>query len=208
VTAASGGNALRIVLATGNRDKVKELRAALDGLAVRILTRDDYPGVPEVVEDGATLAENALKKARALVAATGLAAIADDTGLEVDALGGEPGVYSSRFAGPGATYADNVRKLLARMDGVAGGARTARFRCVIAFVEPDGREAHVEGVCEGRITREPRGSEGFGYDPVFLAEATGRTFAEMTIEEKNGISHRGLAMAAMRRLLEERFLLS
>lgn len=198
---------MRILLATGNRDKVKELRAALDGLAVEILTRDDFPDAPDVVEDGATLAENARKKARELVYATGVAAIADDTGLEVDALGGAPGVHSSRYAGPGATYAENVTKLLVALEGLPQAARTARFRCVIALALPNGTEEHVEGVCEGTITEARRGSGGFGYDPVFLVTATGRTFAEMSIDEKNRISHRGLAMMAMRRLLEERFLL-
>jgi XTP/dITP diphosphohydrolase len=199
---------MKIVLATGNRDKVRELRHALDGLAIDILTREDFPGIPETIEDGATLDANALKKARELCEATGLAAVADDTGLEVDALNGEPGVYSSRFAGPGATYADNVNLLLKRMEGVPEKARGAQFRCVIALVEPAGAEILVEGVCEGRILTEARGDGGFGYDPVFLVPSFGRTFAEMSVAEKDGISHRGRAMARMRRLLEERFLLS
>jgi XTP/dITP diphosphohydrolase len=177
-------------------------------LAIDILTRDDFPGIPETIEDGATLDANALKKARELCEATGLAAVADDTGLEVDALNGEPGVYSSRFAGPGATYADNVNLLLKRMEGVPEKARGAQFRCVIALVEPAGAEILVEGVCEGRILTEARGDGGFGYDPVFLVPSFGRTFAEMSVAEKDGISHRGRAMARMRRLLEERFLLS
>lgn len=198
---------MKIVLATGNRDKVRELRHALDGLDIEILTRDDFPAVPETIEDGNTLDENALKKARELCAATGLAAVADDTGLEVDAIGGEPGVYSSRFAGPGATYADNVRLLLERMEGVPEKDRSARFRCVIALCEPTGAEVLVEGVCEGRILIEARGEGGFGYDPVFFVPSFGRTFAEMSVAEKDGISHRGRAMAKMRKLLEERFLL-
>lgn len=198
---------MKIVLATGNRDKIRELRHALDGLAIEILTRDDFPGIPETIEDGATLDANALKKARELCGATGLPAVADDTGLEVDALNGEPGVYSSRFAGPGATYADNVNLLLKRMEGVPEKARKAQFRCVIALVEPTGAEILVEGVCEGRILTGARGDGGFGYDPVFLVPSFGRTFAEMSVAEKDGISHRGRAMARMRRLLEERFLL-
>jgi XTP/dITP diphosphohydrolase len=198
---------MKIVLATGNRDKVRELRHALDGLSIEILTRDDVPGIPETIEDGSTLDENALKKARELCAATGLAAVADDTGLEVDAIGGEPGVYSSRFAGPGATYADNVRLLLKRMEGVPEKERGARFRCVIALREPTGAEILVEGVCEGTILTEARGDGGFGYDPVFFVPSHGRTFAEMSVAEKDGISHRGRAMAKMRKLLEERFLL-
>ena len=199
---------MNLVLATNNRDKVRELRHALDGLPVRILTPDDYPGLPEVVEDGATLEENSLKKARALCEATGLPAVADDTGLEVDALDGAPGVYSSRFAGPDVSYEENVRELLRRMKGVPKSKRTARFRCVIALVEPGGAEVLVDGVCEGTILDEPRGAGGFGYDPVFLIPSRGRTFAELSVEEKNEISHRGLAMARMRRVLSERFLLA
>lgn len=199
---------MNLVLATNNRDKVRELRHALDGLPVRILTCDDYPGLPEVVEDGATLEENSLKKARALCEATGLPAVADDTGLEVDALDGAPGVYSSRFAGPDVSYEENVRELLRRMKGVPKSKRTARFRCVIALVEPGGAEVLVDGVCEGTILDEPRGAGGFGYDPVFLIPSRGRTFAELSVEEKNEISHRGLAMARMRRVLSERFLLA
>ena len=199
--------AMKIILATANRDKVREMRHALDGLPVEILTRDDVPGLPDVEEDGATLADNAIKKAREICDALGVPAVADDTGLEVDALGGEPGVYSSRFAGPGATYADNVRLLLDRMRDVPDGSRTARFRCVVALAEPNGAHLFVEGVCEGVITREPRGNGGFGYDPIFLATETGRTFAEMSVAEKHGISHRGLAMARMRKVLAERFLL-
>lgn len=199
---------MKILLATNNRDKVTELRHALNGLNVQILTRDDYPGIPEVEEDGATLEENALKKARALSAATGLPAIGDDTGLEVDALNGAPGVYSSRFAGPDVTYEENVQELLRRMKDVPAGDRAARFRCVIALVEPSGAEILVEGTCEGTILTERRGTGGFGYDPVFLVPSTGRTFAELTVEEKNEISHRGKAMARMRRVLSERFLLA
>jgi XTP/dITP diphosphohydrolase len=196
---------MKIVLATANKDKVREMRHALAGLDVEILTRDDFPGIPDVVEDGATIEDNAAKKARAVCGATGMPAVADDTGLEVDALGGEPGVFSSRFAGEGATYADNVRKLLRELERVPAGERTARFRCVIALVEPSGAEVFVEGICEGTIAEEPRGSSGFGYDPVFLVPSRGRTFAELTLEEKDTISHRGQAMARMRRVLEERF---
>jgi XTP/dITP diphosphohydrolase len=197
----------RIVLATANRDKITEMRHALRDLPLEVLTRDDFPGIPEVVEDRETLEENAIKKARALCDATSLPAIADDTGLEVDALGGAPGVYSSRYGGPGATYADNVRILLENMRRVPRDRRRARFRCVIALAEPPAVDVFVEGVCEGEIAEEPRGDGGFGYDPVFLVAGEGRTFAEMTVAEKDRISHRGIAMARMRKLLEERFLL-
>jgi XTP/dITP diphosphohydrolase len=183
------------------------MRQAMRGLPVDLLTRADFPGVPDVVEDGATLEQNALKKARAVCAATGIRSIADDTGLEVEALNGAPGVHSSRYGGPGATYADNVAKLLRALAGVPDSKRRARFRCVVALVEPIGAELMVEGTCEGRITTEARGEGGFGYDPVFFVPETGKTFAEMTLEEKDAISHRGRAMAHMRRLIEERFLL-
>ncbi|MFB3907064.1 MAG: RdgB/HAM1 family non-canonical purine NTP pyrophosphatase [Candidatus Eisenbacteria bacterium] len=202
---ARGRPAARIVLATGNPDKVTEMRLALVGLDVEIRTRADYPAVPETVEDGATLEENALKKARELCEATGIAAVADDTGLEADALGGAPGVFSSRFAGPRASYAENVAELLKRMESVQTGARTARFRCVIALVEPGGIEVLVEGICPGEITTERRGQGGFGYDPVFLPEGAQRTFAEMSLEEKDRVSHRGQAMRRLRALLVERF---
>ena len=198
---------VRIVLATGNRDKIQEMKHALEGLPLTLLTRDDFPALPEVVEDGETLDANALKKARVLCVATGIAAIADDTGLEVDALGGAPGVFSSRFAGPGATYADNVNLLLERMKGVPRERRMARFRCVIALVEPGGMDVLVEGICEGEIIEEARGEGGFGYDPVFYVPRGGQTFAQLSLSEKDKISHRGQAMARMRRLLEERFLL-
>jgi len=198
---------MKLVLATANEDKVREIRHALEGLAIEIVTRNDFPDLPPVVEDGATLAENALKKARAVCRATGLPAIGDDTGLEVEALDGEPGVHSNRFAGPRATYAENVRLLLRRMEGVSAGRRGARFRCVVALVEPAGVESMVEGTCEGEVLTATRGEGRFGYDPVFYVPSRGRTFAEMSMEEKNEISHRGRAMARMRRFIAERFLL-
>lgn len=180
------------VVATANPDKATEIAAILDGFD--LVPRP--PDVPEVEETGTTLVENARLKAAALVAATGIAAIADDTGLEVDALGGAPGVYSSRYAGPAATYADNVAKLL---DELAGETeRRARFRTVALAVFPDGREVAAEGVVDGRIAQEARGTTGFGYDPVFVAdEGDGRTFAEMASAEKHAISHRGRAFRAL-----------
>lgn len=198
---------LQFVLATANKDKVVEMRQAMQGVTVEFLTREDFPGIQPVLEDGATLEQNALKKARAVCAATGIRSIADDTGLEVAALDGAPGVHSSRYAGPGATYADNVAKLLRALEGVPMENRGARFRCVVALVEPIGAEVLAEGVCEGVIITEPRGAGGFGYDPVFLVPRAGKTFAEMSLEEKDALSHRGQAMALMRKLIEERFLL-
>jgi XTP/dITP diphosphohydrolase len=191
-----------LVVASRNRDKLVELRHALAGLALEVRGAADFPGVPEVEETGRTLRENALLKARAVSRATGRLALADDTGLEVDALGGEPGVHSGRYAGPEQDYAHNLAKLLDRMAGVPAARRGARFRTVAAIVFPDGRAEVVEGVCEGRILESPRGTGGFGYDPVFLVPETGRTFAEMTLEEKNRASHRGRAMRAARAILE------
>jgi XTP/dITP diphosphohydrolase len=153
---------------------------------------------PDVEETGTTLEDNARIKARGVEAATGLPAIADDTGLVVDALGGAPGVFSARYAGPDAVAADNVAKLLRELDGVPDERRTARFRTVVLAAWPDGREMVVEGSVEGVIVREPRGTAGFGYDPVFVpAEGDGRTFAEMTAEDKHALSHRGRAVRAL-----------
>ena len=160
----------------------------------------DFPGTGDIEENGASLIENALIKARTAHQRTGLPSVADDTGLEVDCLDGAPGVFSSRFAGKGASYADNVAKLLSMMQNVPEPERTARFRCVAAFKD-DGREEWVEGVCEGIILTESRGTGGFGYDPVFFIPGAGKTLAEMTLEAKNAISHRGKAFRAMAGLI-------
>jgi XTP/dITP diphosphohydrolase len=192
---------VELVLATNNRDKVRELAHALLGLPLRPVSVGDLGDWPEVEETGATLAENALLKARETLRRVGRPCLADDTGLEVDALGGAPGVRSSRFAGENVTYRDNVEKLLREMAGVPESERGARFRCVIALADPDGREEMVEGVVEGTILNAPRGAGGFGYDPVFLVRETGRTFAEMSVAEKGVLSHRGRAMAAAREIL-------
>ena len=187
---------MRLVLASANPDKVAEIAAILGG--VELLARPASVG--EVEEDGLTLEDNARLKARAVMAATGEAAVADDTGLEVAALGGAPGVYSARYAGPDATYADNVAALLAALDGRSD--RTARFRTVALACFPDGTEVVAEGVVDGEIAPEPRGGNGFGYDPVFApAGAGGRTFAQMTVEEKNALSHRGRAFRALAAVL-------
>jgi len=193
---------LKIVLATRNRDKVREIAQAFKGLGIEILTLDRFPQAPEVIEDGKTLAENALKKAREIFRVTQVLTMADDTGLEVDYLNGQPGVYSSRFAGETASYDDNCTKLLALMNGVPDHLRTARFRCVIALVG-SGIEKLVEGTCEGFITKEKRGNQGFGYDPVFLVPEYHQTFAEMPLSLKNDISHRGQALKQARRILQE-----
>ncbi|WP_412068368.1 RdgB/HAM1 family non-canonical purine NTP pyrophosphatase [Rubrivirga sp. IMCC43871] len=192
---------MRLVLATRNPGKVAELGARLDGLGVDLVTAAEV-GAPPVDEDADTLRGNAEKKARALVAHTARPALADDTGLEVDALDGAPGVFSARFAGPEATDADNRAHLLASLDGVAD--RGARFRTVLAFADGDAVH-YFDGVCEGTIARAESGDGGFGYDSLFVpADGDGRTFAEMTAAEKNAISHRGRALDAFSRWLAER----
>ncbi len=195
---------MKLVLATRNSDKVREIREALQGLPIDIASLEGYPRIGEIPEEAETLEENALTKAETVARETGLPALADDTGLEVDALGGRPGVRSSRYAGEEATYEDNVRKLLKELDGVPPGRRGAVFRTVIAVAVPGERSQTVEGRCAGVIETEPRGRSGFGYDPVFLPEGYGSTFAEMTLAQKNRISHRGRALAAARALIEKR----
>ncbi|HEX2119318.1 MAG TPA: RdgB/HAM1 family non-canonical purine NTP pyrophosphatase [Acidimicrobiales bacterium] len=181
----------RVVLATANPDKARELAALLDGFDVALRPA----GLPDVEETEDTLEGNARLKAAAVMEATGELSVADDTGLEVDALDGRPGVWAARYAGPGATYADNVAKLLGELAGVAPETRTARFRTVAVALLPDGREIVAEGVVEGTIAETPRGEAGFGYDPVFVPEGgDGRTFAQMSPEEKAELSHRGRAL--------------
>jgi XTP/dITP diphosphohydrolase len=183
---------VRLVLASANPDKAREIADILDGHELVPRPAD----LPDVDETGDTLEENARLKAVALVEATGEAAVADDTGLEVSALDGAPGVYSARYAGEGATYADNVAKLLAALEGMAD--RRARFRTVALARFPDGREVVAEGVVDGTISTAARGDAGFGYDPLFVPdEGDGRTFAEMTPEEKHAVSHRGRAFRSL-----------
>jgi non-canonical purine NTP pyrophosphatase (RdgB/HAM1 family) len=181
----------RIVLATRNPHKVAEIVRLAGALDVVFESLADHSGVPDVEETGRTFEENARLKARAVAAATGLPALADDSGLEVDALGGEPGVFSARYAGPEANDAANCALLLEKLAAVPDEKRTARFRCVIAYRRPDGEEWTVEGACEGRIGRECRGESGFGYDPLFFPVGQERTFAEMEGAEKDALSHRG-----------------
>jgi XTP/dITP diphosphohydrolase len=201
----SAGGPLRLVVASANPDKAKEIVAVLSSaMAVELVPRP--ADVPDVVEDGETLLDNARLKAQALVGSTGTAAVADDTGLEVDALGGAPGVYTARYAGEDATYADNVAKLLRELAawGEAAGDRRARFRTVALVAFPDGSEAWAEGAQEGTIAPAPRGDNGFGYDPVFVpVGGDGRTFAEMSATEKDAVSHRGRAFRALAARLAE-----
>lgn len=189
-----------IVLATRNPGKVEEIRAILAGLPLAIKSVLDYPDLPEVVEDGVSLEENALKKAREIFLASGLPALSDDTGLEVFSLDLRPGVISARYAGENVTYADNNRKLLAELEGFPPSRRKARFRCVAAFVAA-GVETMTTGNIHGTIIEAPRGSGGFGYDPLFVPDGEGRTFAELPAEVKNEISHRAKAFREMRKVL-------
>ncbi|MEX0868127.1 MAG: RdgB/HAM1 family non-canonical purine NTP pyrophosphatase [Nitriliruptoraceae bacterium] len=190
-----------IVVATANPHKLAEIRAILGDVEVDVVSMADF-GLPSPVEDGATFAENARIKARACVTATGLAAIADDSGLEVDALAGAPGVYSARYAGEPSDDAANNAKLLAELADVGDAERTARFVCAAVLVTADGDEEGVRGVMEGRIARAPRGDAGFGYDPLFISDAAdGRTNGELAPAEKDAISHRGAAFRALRAML-------
>jgi XTP/dITP diphosphohydrolase len=190
-----------LVLATGNRHKAREIRRILGKVPYRVRLMSDYPGVRGAREDGRTLRANAAKKAGACARATGELSLSDDTGLEVDALDGRPGVYSARFAGPGSSYEDNNRKLLRCLRHVHGKKRSASFRCVAALAEPRGRVIYTEGRLRGKITEAPKGRSGFGYDPVFEALSFGKTFAELGLKVKNRISHRAQAFRKMRKIL-------
>lgn len=192
---------MQIVLATRNAGKVAEMRALLAGLPVELLPAEAVAGAPEVEETAATLEGNAEKKARALHTHTGLPALADDTGLEVEALGGRPGVHSARYAGPEADDAANRARL--RHDLAGATNRAAQFRTVIAYLDEQGLHT-FEGVCRGRIIDEERGTGGFGYDALFVPEGETRTFAELSAEEKNAISHRGRALRAFAAFLRNR----
>ncbi len=191
----------QLIFATRNAGKVAELKLLLSDVPIDIISVADYSRpLPDVVEDGKTFVENAIKKAACVAEQTGLLALADDSGLEVDALDGAPGVLSARFAGPGATDAANNRKLLERLEGVAS-PRTARFRCALVLVDPAGGTNHpivTEGCCEGHILDEGRGCDGFGYDPLFYLPELDATFAEVGSEVKSQRSHRAIAMKAMK----------
>ena len=190
-----------IVLATTNLDKIREIWAVLGDLVSEMKAQSEFSGLSAVIEDEETYAANALKKARFAAAQTGFPALGDDSGLEVDALGGAPGIYSARYAGPDATYEDNRRLLLERLRGVPASRRGARFRCTMALVSPSGVARVVEGVIEGRIGERESGSGGFGYDHLFELPDRGVTFAELAADEKNRISARGRALTQIRALL-------
>ena len=183
-----------LLVATGNRGKLREFEALLHDIVARVYSFDEFPGVPVVEEDGASFAENAEKKARNAARSTGMPALADDSGLVVDALDGRPGVYSARFAGDSADDGANNARLLRELDGVPRESRRAAFHCVIAFCQPYGECRMFTGTLSGIILDTPRGDGGFGYDPLFLVPEYGRTLAELPLELKNRISHRGRAL--------------
>jgi XTP/dITP diphosphohydrolase len=189
---------VKVVVATRNKGKLREIVPLLAGVELELRTIDELAPEAELREDGVTFVENALAKARQAARATGLPAIADDSGLEVDALAGAPGVYSARYAGSGADDAKNNAKLLEALGGVPSARRGAQFRCVAVFVDPvRGLEIVRDGACAGEILEAPRGEDGFGYDPLFFVPAVGRTMAELPLQEKNRLSHRAAAFRAL-----------
>jgi XTP/dITP diphosphohydrolase len=194
-----------IAIASRNAHKLREIGRICAAWPVTWVRVDDRPGEPwpDVEETGTTYLENALLKARAVSGALGLPALADDSGIEVDALGGGPGPRSARYAGEMATDEQNLRQLIRAIAGVPASGRTARYRCVTALAFPDGADVHAQATCEGTLTSRPRGSEGFGYDPVFVPAGWDRTMAELSSDEKDRISHRGRALRALAEALQE-----
>ncbi len=193
---------MEIIVATKNPGKLREIRSALKGLRFQIRGLMDFSGVPEMKEDGRSFAENGLKKARFYSQFFGKLTLADDSGLEVDALGGKPGIYSARYAGIKASDQENRKKLLKELEGIPISKRGAEFKCVIAMMSPEGREVLTEGSCRGRIGVKEIGKRGFGYDPIFILPRYRKTMAQLTLKEKNRVSHRGKALKKLRKLLE------
>lgn len=197
----------RIIFATGNAGKMREIRLILEDLGCQVISMKEAGADPEIVEDGKSFAENAEIKARAVWNCTGDIVLADDSGLVVDYIGGEPGIYSARYMGEDTSYEIKNRNIIERLEGASGDERAARFVCNIAAVLPDGRVVHTEAAMEGLIAEEPAGGEGFGYDPILYIPEFEKTSAELTIDEKNRISHRGKALEAMKselkKILEE-----
>ena len=191
----------RLLIATNNTHKVVEFQRLLGGVPYDLVTPADLGIALDVEESGATFRENATLKARAFAEASGMPSLADDSGIEVDALGGRPGVLSARYRGPGLSDDDRLHLLLRELDGVSGEARSCRYRVALVLAEPDGGEQGVEGTCEGLVAHEPAGSNGFGYDPIFYVPAYGRTIAQLKPAQKDAISHRGIATRAMAELL-------
>lgn len=185
-----------IVLATTNKNKIKEFKEMLKDYPISLRSLSDFGPLPEIIEDGTTFDENAYKKAHQTAKILGLPTIADDSGLAVEALNGAPGVYSARYAGENSSDQDNIDKLLKEMKGVSN--RKATFHCVISIAVPSGPALTYEGTCHGILLEQPRGTSGFGYDPLFYFEELGKTFAECTMEEKNRVSHRGKALKELK----------
>jgi len=194
---------MKIILATHNQDKCVEMKTIMKDMPIQLLTLNEFPEIEEIIEDGKTLEENALIKAKTVHKITHLPAIADDTGLEVDALDGQPGIYSARYAGENCLYSDNVNKLLKDMENIPPQKRSALFRTAIAYVD-ENMEHVTEGVVEGVIIDVMKGIDGFGYDPVFYIPGMKKTYAEMSMNEKNQISHRGKAVKNMQTFLQFR----
>lgn len=192
----------RLVLATSNRGKIREISDLLSGLEIEVLTCDDLDGWPALEEKGDTFEENAASKAGELSLWAGMPALADDSGLEVEALGGEPGVRSARYAGMQGDDAANIARLLRELESVLPESRGARFVCVLVLASPDGESIEIRETCEGSVTAAPRGELGFGYDPVFVPAGTEKTLAELPLGEKNAVSHRGKALRRLRAMLE------
>ena len=192
---------MKLLLATHNKNKIIEIKNALQELDIEVLSLDDYPDMPDVIEDGDTLEHNSLKKAREIYEFSGITTLADDTGLEVEYLNGEPGVYSARWAGEDCSYEDNNRKMLRELEGVELDKRDAVFRCVITLFGENLLET-TEGVLNGKIIEDFKGQKGFGYDPIFQPKDFNITLAEMSLDDKNKISHRGLAVKAMVKVIK------
>ncbi len=193
----------RIIFATGNEGKMREIREILTDFNLPVLSMKEAGAMPKIVEDGSTFKENALIKARAVWNCTGDIVLADDSGLVIDYLNGEPGIYSARYMGEDTSYEEKNKNLISRMEGAGEGERSARFVCAIAAILPDGKVLSTEGTMEGLIAEAPAGQGGFGYDPILYLPEYGKTSAELTMEEKNCISHRGKALRAMKEALEE-----
>jgi len=199
---------MKLLIATRNRGKVIEIKELLQGLPCEIIDESAFPNIPDIEETGETFTENALIKGRYYHSQTGLLTVADDSGLVVDALAGAPGVYSARYAGERASDQERIRKLLKELEGAPWEKRTARFVCAVALVGESGLEEIFTGTCEGMILAAPRGTGGFGYDPVFEYPPLGKTFAELSRQEKSAVSHRGRALAGLRSFLEQAHLLN
>ena len=193
---------MEIILATNNKGKIGEMKKKLSKYSMDVISQKETGFDIEIEENGKNFKENAILKAEAIYKITGKPVIADDSGLEIDALNGQPGVFSHRFAGPNASDEDRINKILDLMNGIPESKRTARFKCVICYIDNNGKKNIFEGTVEGKIGFEPRGNNGFGYDPIFVL-ANGKTFAEITAEEKNQISHRGKAISQLLEFLNE-----